>query len=219
MHARFFSPHTGRFLSVDPSKRSWDRRQPQSWNRYSYVRGNPLKYRDPDGKVLDTVLDVGFVAYDLFDIGRSLVKGEGVSGQQLLALGADVAGVFVPFATGGGLAVRLGDNVASSAAGVAKLRAAVKKGFLGENARNVRTSGSGRLKGFTRADTDLPGGKKAATDLFESLAGKKPEGNLERVVLEDQNLEVVFRVDDDKVKVEVINHGLETHEKITFLPE
>ncbi len=26
-----------------------EERQPQGWNRYSYVRGNPLRYRDPHG--------------------------------------------------------------------------------------------------------------------------------------------------------------------------
>lgn len=48
-HARYFSPHLGRFMSVDPGDRSkpnW----PQSWNRYSYTFGNPLRYVDPDGE-------------------------------------------------------------------------------------------------------------------------------------------------------------------------
>lgn len=47
MHARFNSPVTGRLLSVDPSTGS--PRTPQSWNRYAYVRGNPLKFVDPNG--------------------------------------------------------------------------------------------------------------------------------------------------------------------------
>lgn len=55
--------------------------------------------------------DVGFVAYDLFDIGRSIFRGEGVSGTQLLALGGDVVGAVVPFATGIGAAVRAGNKI------------------------------------------------------------------------------------------------------------
>jgi RHS repeat-associated protein len=47
MHARFFSPLTGRFLGPDliegkPQK-------PQSWNRYTYSVDNTLRYVDPTG--------------------------------------------------------------------------------------------------------------------------------------------------------------------------
>lgn len=47
MHARHFSPITGRFLSVDQLLGS--PRVPQSWNRYAYARANPLRFLDPDG--------------------------------------------------------------------------------------------------------------------------------------------------------------------------
>lgn len=51
MHARFYSAAWGRFLSVDPvldMKRAM--REPQGWNRYSYVMNNPVKSVDPDGR-------------------------------------------------------------------------------------------------------------------------------------------------------------------------
>jgi RHS repeat-associated protein len=47
MHARFCSPTTGRFLSVDPVL--GNPMQPQAWNRYSYVASNPLNAIDPTG--------------------------------------------------------------------------------------------------------------------------------------------------------------------------
>lgn len=47
MHARYFSAHLGRFLSPDPI--GGKSGIPQTWNRYAYVRGNPLKYTDPQG--------------------------------------------------------------------------------------------------------------------------------------------------------------------------
>ena len=47
MHARYYSPHLGRFTSVDPAVA--DPSDPRSWNRYSYALGNPIKYVDPTG--------------------------------------------------------------------------------------------------------------------------------------------------------------------------
>ncbi len=50
MHARYYDPNRGRFLSVDPTWSSADLGRPQSWNRYSYVLNNPVKTTDPDGR-------------------------------------------------------------------------------------------------------------------------------------------------------------------------
>jgi RHS repeat-associated protein len=49
MHARFYSPLTGRFLSVDAHPGIPNR--PQSWNRYAYAYSDPLVIVDPDGNV------------------------------------------------------------------------------------------------------------------------------------------------------------------------
>jgi RHS repeat-associated protein len=51
MHARYYWPIFGRFLSVDPSRRGANPKLPQSWNRYAYVLNNPLKLIDPNGEV------------------------------------------------------------------------------------------------------------------------------------------------------------------------
>jgi RHS repeat-associated protein len=48
MHARYYAASMGRFLSVDPVLGKPN--APQSWNRYAYVRNNPLLLTDPDGK-------------------------------------------------------------------------------------------------------------------------------------------------------------------------
>jgi RHS repeat-associated protein len=54
MHARTYNPTWGRFLSIDPG-RDTDPQTPQSWNSYSYVRGNPVKFNDPDGRATNPV--------------------------------------------------------------------------------------------------------------------------------------------------------------------
>jgi RHS repeat-associated protein len=48
MHARYYSPNLGRFMSVDPVQGKVG--SSQSWNRYSYVLNNPVGLVDPDGE-------------------------------------------------------------------------------------------------------------------------------------------------------------------------
>ena len=48
--ARYCSSATGRFMSPDPLLQSAINNDPQTWNRYTYVQNNPLRYIDPDGK-------------------------------------------------------------------------------------------------------------------------------------------------------------------------
>jgi RHS repeat-associated protein len=47
MHARYYSPGVGRFLSVDRVQGT--QALPQSWNKYSYTRNSPIQRIDPDG--------------------------------------------------------------------------------------------------------------------------------------------------------------------------
>lgn len=47
--ARYDSSSMGRFMTPDPSNIGVDRRNPQSWNAYSYSLDNPLNLTDPTG--------------------------------------------------------------------------------------------------------------------------------------------------------------------------
>ena len=54
--ARYFSGSQGRFTSPDPALTLPQAlMDPQQWNRYTYVRNNPLRYVDPEG---ESFLDV-----------------------------------------------------------------------------------------------------------------------------------------------------------------
>jgi RHS repeat-associated protein len=47
--ARYFRTNMGRFLTPDPLLNSGQLWDPQSWNRYTYARNNPLNNVDPTG--------------------------------------------------------------------------------------------------------------------------------------------------------------------------
>lgn len=48
MHARYYTPKLGQFVSVDPVGGTVNKGQ--SWNRYAYVEDNPIRKLDPDGR-------------------------------------------------------------------------------------------------------------------------------------------------------------------------
>ena len=62
--ARHYGSSSGRFMSVDPSRTSIDKSNPQSWNRYPYVYDNPLRLVDDDGKwpteIHNQIIDAAF---------------------------------------------------------------------------------------------------------------------------------------------------------------
>jgi RHS repeat-associated protein len=106
MHARYFSAHLGRFMSVDRFNvaalqfgDAEDMRRfrehlvmPQSWNRYSYARDNPMLYIDPNGE--EAMTAVGTLTWTTLEGGA----GAGAGG---LGLSAGVATGGAILAAGG----------------------------------------------------------------------------------------------------------------------
>ena len=79
-HAQFreYSNAQGRWLSPDPSSGSYDFSNPQTFNRYSYVRNNPMAFNDPSG------LDKGLEQNGL--PGAGFLFGPGANEFALLAI-------------------------------------------------------------------------------------------------------------------------------------
>ena len=76
LHARYYSPHLGRFTRPDP--RRGVPGVPQSLNRYAYVRGRALTHVDPDGRlVAEGVALVGSGASALLGIAGEIAEATG----------------------------------------------------------------------------------------------------------------------------------------------
>lgn len=129
MNARLYDPVLGRFLSPDPFVQA-----PffsQNFNRYSYALNNPLKFTDPDGEFIVSILvgaaigaGISALSYstaalasgnwDLKDLGKSVGMGAvgGALGAGFSYLGSAI-GVSNSF--GYGVMSQMGNNVATNA--------------------------------------------------------------------------------------------------------
>jgi len=70
--ARYFSGAQGRFTSPDKPFADQRAQDPQSWNLYSYVRNNPLRYVDETGQ--------GAVAATVREAAKRILKNARQSG-------------------------------------------------------------------------------------------------------------------------------------------
>jgi RHS repeat-associated protein len=75
MHARFYSPYVGRFLSSDKAA-VWKPQAPQTWNRNAYALDSPIRYMDPEGtEPIDPTLATFLGDYFGHDVSHLRVFG------------------------------------------------------------------------------------------------------------------------------------------------
>ncbi|QKJ30363.1 RHS repeat-associated core domain-containing protein [Mucilaginibacter mali] len=109
--ARFYDPVIGRWTSVDPLVEMGQ----ESVNPYGYVFDDPVKFRDPDGRVPDITIDGAnnssvTIKTDLIDVrvnASSLVDFGGkytLNGDAILGAALDIVGIFDPTPISDGIA-------------------------------------------------------------------------------------------------------------------
>lgn len=176
MQQRYYAADLHTFLSVDPVG-ALATGDPRLFNRYAYAANNPYRYRDPDGRILDTIVDAGFVAYDIYALAKepTLVNAA--------ALGADVVGAIVPFGTGFGAAVRAashGDGVVRAAGELASHSDEVAKTVTlsrarhGEAAEHVADAiAAGKPSILTIERAGAAANRRAATGGIAKVPGRQ----------------------------------------------
>jgi RHS repeat-associated protein len=126
--ARYYSPNLQRFISEDPIGFLGG-----DANLYAYAANSPTNFIDPSGQWLDTLIDLGFIGYDLYSLATGSRKDLATN---LAALGLDVAGALIPVATGLGAGYRAeraaveGTEVVQRAMSRAELEATQRTGLL-----------------------------------------------------------------------------------------
>ena len=100
--ARYLDPRYSRWISTDPalveyatgsSKGEGGIYNSVNLNLYHYAGNNPVKYKDPDGKIIETVWDIGFTAVD---VGIAIYKSTKGDNSGWIDVGIDAAAIIIP---------------------------------------------------------------------------------------------------------------------------
>jgi len=196
MQQRYMDPTVGMFLSVDPVTAN---EQPLGqFHRYRYGNGNPYKFKDPDGRVIETAWDVLNIAMGVDSAYGNFNQGNiGAGIVDTIGVALDVTAAAVPFVPGGaGTAIKA---VRGGEAAVNALRRTdkVEGGSAAVRAGNNGVEGPARLESRLSRSGE-PAGKITYPDgSVKDVSGARvkefvpqrhpsaPEGAMQRVKFED----------------------------------
>ncbi len=93
--ARYYGASLGRFTSADEVFADQDENDPQSWNLYNYVRNNPLRYSDADGRACTYDQATNNFTRDCSSAGDEQVTQAGVPQTTTVGVGSDEANLIM----------------------------------------------------------------------------------------------------------------------------
>lgn len=220
MHARYYDSSAGRFLSVDPIQ--GDPEEPQSWNRYSYVRNNPLNFTDPTGMCGEPADFVGPTLPCDIDFAEEIEVTAEAPGiiEHIEFIAEETTAEITPFGplpgSAEGLWSAYQDRQFLKANPDWKPDILTGTVMLGPGFRisNLRYLQGGRL---LRGNVTQTGGVSAARAQFERLTGRAPVGATDSAKLADGTV-VKFRAvgRSGGAKVEINDPRNGTYQKTTF---
>lgn len=193
MNGRMYDPAIGRMLRPDNFVQ--EPTNSQSYNRYSYVFNNPLKYTDPDGEWAQYVIGAILGGVNGWQIGKAAgAKGWGMAGYIVggAAIGALSGGVGAAIGSSGGILASTSAIVFSSAissVGFSALSGGAVDPVIsfGAGSYNFKTGELGYLgKKGNSVMQNVGYGLGALANVSDFLAGFSP-GNVELRTENDPN--------------------------------
>ncbi|MEJ1250065.1 RHS repeat-associated core domain-containing protein [Denitratimonas tolerans] len=119
MQQRYYDPIAQRFLSPDPVDVSGT--NGGNFNRYWYANNNPYRYRDPDGRYVESIWDAASLAVGVVSLAGNVMDGNwSGAAADVGGIALDTAALIIPVVPGGASvaiqASRAGSNIVEAGA-------------------------------------------------------------------------------------------------------